>query len=438
MAQVSTLAASRAKSHTPKNYVFQLFIIGILFFFFGFSTNANDVLMPHLKRACQLTDFQSAFVQSAFFGAFFLMSLPSAFLIQKLGYRKSIVVGLLVCAVGALLFVPAAQTRFYAYFLVALGVLASGVTLLQTAANPYVSILGPMESAPKRVSIMGVCNNAAGFLAPLIFGRLLLGGADATAAQLESLSLAQQESTLDAVAARVILPYVIIAVMLVLVAVLVFFSGLPEVQEEEGSDETESGSGKGGLFAHRNLVYGIGAIFFYVAAEVSVASFIIRYGQSLGIPDFTEEKGATYVSIYWALTGIGRLIGIFVVGKKVKPATALTFNAVVAAALILFSYNTSGLPALLAVVAIGLCHSIMWPVIFPLSIQGLGSHTKVGSSLLIMAIVGGAVFPPFVGLLSDHLGTQTAYLAMLICYLYLIFFGRSGYQPVVKRRVSAA
>jgi glucose/galactose transporter len=433
MAQISSGVTQTLKNTGQSRYTLQLTIIGILFFFFGFVTNANDLLIPYLKKACQLTDFQSAFVQFAFFGAYFFMAIPSAYIIRKLGYRKSIVAGLVICALGALLFLPAAQTRFYLFFLGALSILASGVTLLQTAANPYVSILGPMESAPTRINIMGVCNNTAGFLAPLIFGSLLLTGANLTHVQLDNLTPSQLNAYLDAEAAKVIVPYILLAGILLLVAALVYFSRLPEIEDEQSDDKlTIGGQQTSSVFQHRNLVLGIAAVFFYVAAEVAVGSFIIRYGQSLGIAGFTEQYGSNFVSAYWGLTCVARFAGIFVVGKLVKPHNALVCNAIGAIALLLFSYATFGLTALVAVVAIGICNSIMWPVIFPMAINGLGRFTKIGSSFLIMAIVGGALFPPLVGYLSDLSGIKTAYLANIVCYAYLIFYGVRGYKPTVR------
>ena len=423
--------SSTSTSLTSKNYLVPLIIIVALFFIFGFVTNVNDILIPHLKRACELSNFQSAFVQSAFFGAYFFVSLPAGAILRKIGYKKGIVAGLAVAALGAFLFVPSATTREYGFFLFALAVLASGITLLQVAANPYISVLGPADKASSRMSLMGAANSLAGTLSPFIFGSLLLSGIDYTEAQIAAMPELERIAYLNGEAALVKTPYIILGLVLLALAGVVFLTKMPEIEslqdENDGNDLSE---GKTSIWQFRNLVLGIGAIFGYVAVEVGVASFIIRYIGDLNI-GISSEDASRYVSLYWGSAMVGRFIGIPVMAR-VSPAKALAFNSVVAIALILISIFSSGMVAVWCVVLCGLCHSIMWPAIFPLAIKGLGKFTKQGSSLLIMAIVGGALFPPLMGYLTDAISVQAAYFATVFCYAYLVFYGLKGHKTMIN------
>jgi FHS family L-fucose permease-like MFS transporter len=419
--------SSNSTYDAGKNYMVPLMIIIALFFVFGFVTNVNDILIPHLKKACELNNFQSAFVQSAFFGAYFFMSLPAGAILRKTGYKKGIVLGLAIAALGAFLFVPSAMTRQYGFFLFALAVLASGITLLQVAANPYISVLGPSDKAASRLSMMGFANSLAGTLSPFIFGSLLLSGIDYTEAQISAMPELEKIAYLNGEAAHVKVPYIILGVVLLAMALTVFLTKMPEIESlQDEQEEQHHNVGKTSVWQFPNLVLGIGAIFTYVAVEVGVASFIIRYIQELNL-GLTGEKASIYVSLYWGSAMVGRLIGIPVMAR-VDTAKALTFNAVVAIALIIISISSSGMASIWCVVACGLCHSIMWPAIFPLAIKGLGNFTKQGSSLLIMAIVGGAVFPPLMGYVTDHQSIQAAYGITLICYVYLVFYGLKGHK----------
>ena len=430
------LAASGNPSTTGtyqagKNYLIPLIIIVALFFIFGFVANVNDILIPHLKRACELNNFQSAFVQSAFFGAFFFVSLPAGAIIRKIGYKKGIVAGLAVAALGAFLFVPSATTREYGFFLFALAVLASGITLLQVAANPYISVLGPADKASSRLSLMGAANSLAGTLSPFIFGSLLLSGIDYTEAQITAMPELERVAYLNGEAALVKTPYIILGLVLLALAGVVFLTKMPEIEslqdENDGNDLSE---GKTSIWQFRNLVLGIGAIFGYVAVEVGVASFIIRYIGDLNV-GISSKEASRYVSLYWGSLMVGRFIGIPVMAR-INAAKALAFNSVVAIALILISISSSGMVAVWCVVLCGLCHSIMWPTIFPLAIKGLGKYTKQGSSLLIMAVVGGALFPPLMGYLTDAISIQAAYLATVFCYVYLVFYGLKGHRTMIN------
>ena len=435
-----------------------------LFFLFGAVTNFNDVLMPYLKDVCQLTDLQSSAVQSAFFGAYFLMSLPAGWVLKKLGYQHGIVVGLLIMAGGALLFIPAADSRAFGLFLLALSVLGAGITLLQVAANPYVSILGPARGAAARVSVVGVANNFGGALSPLVGGLVLFGGSVALKARLAALPLAErlaEESQL------VKGPYVGLAVFLMLLAALFFFLvKLPDIEgiaEEAAEEARPMAAGRTSALAFPHLVLGIGAIFVYVGVEVGLGSFLIRYGESQGIRQlstftqslvqglnvatnyalvlfgkepsaidttagFTKAVGAVLVSSYWFGSLIGRVVGIPLLLKFHNRALLVAVCAA-GAALVGASILSTGETALWLIVLCGLMNSIMWPVIFPLAITGLGPFTKQGSSYLIMAIVGGALIPPLMGWLATNGGgLRMAFVVPALCYVYLLFYALSGYR----------
>ncbi|UOQ64575.1 sugar MFS transporter [Hymenobacter volaticus] len=471
MATPLTSSPPTSTAAPARSYALPMVAMTALFFLFGAVTNFNDVLMPYLKDVCQLTDLQSSAVQSAFFGAYFLMSLPAGWVLKRLGYQRGIVAGLLIMAAGALLFVPAADSRAFGLFLTALAVLGAGITLLQVAANPYVSVLGPARSAAARVSIVGVANNFGGALSPLVGGLVLFGGSVTLKARLAALPLAQrlgEESQL------VKAPYLGLAAFLVLLAGLFFFvvklpeiESLPVEEETRGAEWDEEGHlrivrRKSALeFPH--LLLGIGAIFVYVGVEVGLGSFLIRYGEAQGIQQlsaftqslvrglnvatnyaitlfgqspapidtsagFTKAVGAVLVSSYWFGSLVGRVIGIPLLLKFHNRALLV---AVCAAGVTLVgaSILSSGETALWLIVLCGLMNSIMWPVIFPLAITGLGRFTKQGSSYLVMAIVGGAIIPPLMGWLATHGGgLRVAFAVPLLCYAYLLFYSLSGYR----------
>ena len=458
---VSSAATAAAPA---RSYAGPMVLMTTLFFLFGAVTNFNDVLMPYLKDVCQLTDLQSSAVQSAFFGAYFLMSLPAGWVLKKLGYQRGIVVGLLVMAAGALLFIPAANTRAFALFLTALATLGAGITLLQVAANPYVSILGPGRGAAARVSVVGVANNFGGALSPLVGGLVLFGGSVALKARLAALPLSER---LAAESQLVKGPYVGLAVFLVLLAALFFFLvKLPNIEgiaEEAAEEARPMAARRLSALDFPHLVLGIAAIFVYVGVEVGLGSFLIRYGESQGIRQlsaftqslvqglnvatnyalvlfgkepsaidttagFTKAVGAVLVSSYWFGSLIGRVVGIPLL---LKFHNRMLLVAVCAAgtALVGASILSTGEAALWLIVLCGLMNSIMWPVIFPLAITGLGPFTKQGSSYLIMAIVGGALIPPLMGWLATHGGgLRVAFVVPALCYVYLLFYALSGYR----------
>jgi FHS family L-fucose permease-like MFS transporter len=446
-----------------RSYAGPMVLMTTLFFLFGAVTNFNDVLMPYLKDVCQLTDLQSSAVQSAFFGAYFLMSLPAGLVLKKLGYQRGIVVGLLVMAGGALLFIPAADTRAFGLFLTALAVLGAGITLLQVAANPYVSVLGPARNAAARVSVVGVANNFGGSLSPLVGGLVLFGGSVALKARLATLPLAQrlaEESQL------VKGPYIGLAVFLVVLAGVFFFLKMPDIDsipEEQALEDRPVAAQRKSALGFPHLVLGVAAIFVYVGVEVGLGSFLIRYGETQGITQlseftqslvrglnvatnfvavlfgqapapidtsagFTKAVGAVLVASYWFGSLVGRLLGIPLLLRFHNRALLIAVCAA-GVALVGASILSQGETALWLVVLCGLMNSIMWPVIFPLAITGLGPFTKQGSSYLIMAIVGGAIIPPLMGWLATHGGgMRVAFTVPALCYAYLLYYALSGYR----------
>lgn len=430
MVTTNELPASKDKPIALVNNVYPLTIIAVLFFCFGLVTNLNDILIPHLKKACELTsDFQSSLVQFAFYGAYFLMSLPSGILLQKLGYKNGIVLGLLIAALGSLLFIPAANTRLYSLFLVALSILAAGITILQVAANPYVTMLGPSSTAASRLSIMGTLNSLGATLGPFVGGILIFKGVNYTIDQLSAMNPEARNQYLNSEASLVQLPFLLLAILFLLLSFMVYKSKLPEIIEHDKNDVIdEEPNTKFNPLKYRHLSLGIIAIFMYVGAEVSVGSFIIRYGQFLNIEGFTLKMGARFVSYYMLLAMISRFIGIFIIGKYIKQENILRYYSTIAFILILISVSSNGIFALWCIVAIGTCNAIMWPTIFPLAIAGLGKHTKKASSFLIMAILGGAILPMLVGYFSDKIGIQHAYLINAIAYAYVAFYGFVGYK----------
>ncbi|NVO31697.1 sugar MFS transporter [Hymenobacter lapidiphilus] len=462
------LASSPATAAAPaatRSYVGPMVLMTTLFFLFGAVTNFNDVLMPYLKDVCQLTDFQSTAVQSAFFGAYFLMSLPAGRVLEKLGFQRGIVLGLLVMGVGALLFVPAANSRTFSLFLLALSFLGAGITLLQVAANPYVSVLGPARTAASRVSIVGVANGLGGTLSPLIGGLILFGGSTVLKAQLAQLPLEQR---LNEEAALVKPLYIGLAVFLAVLALLFFVVRLPEIESLPADDDAAAAqaaaeTGRSSALSFRHLTLGVVAIFVYVGVEVGIGSFIIRYGEAQDIrqlsgftqelvrilslatnwaaalfgntPEaidtsagFTKAVGAVLVASYWFGVMVGRIIGIPLL-SRFDARKLLAGVCAAGVALVVLSIFSQGETALWLVVLCGLCNAIIWPVVFPLAITGLGRFTKQGSSYLIMAIVGGAIIPPLMGLVATHGGgLRVAFVLPALCYAYLLFYALNGYR----------
>ena len=401
-------------------------IIGSLFFIFGFVTWLNSVLIPYLRIACELTNFEAYLVAFAFYISYLVMAVPSAWVLKATGFKKGMSAGLLVMGVGALLFVPAALTRTYGLFLLGLFVQGTGLAVLQTAANPYITILGPRASAAKRISIMGICNKVAGALAPIVLGAVALKDADALVKRLGSLSAAAKAAELDALAARVVTPYLLMLAVLVVLAALIYFSSLPEIDtDHEDEAVAAANTNKSSIFHFPHLLLGVLAMFFYVGVEVIAGDTIISYGASQGIA-LATAKFFTTCTLVAMIVGYG--IGVLAIPRLISQEKALQASAVTGVLFALAALFTTGYTSVLFISLLGLANSLMWPAIWPLAIAGLGRFTKLGSSLLIMAIDGGAVLPPLYGLLADHFSPRNAYWLVVPCYLFLLFYGTAGHR----------
>jgi glucose/galactose transporter len=382
-------------------------MIGILFFVFGFVTWVNSVLIAFFKDAFQLNNFQSLLVTSAFFISYFVMAIPSSWVLAKTGFKNGMSFGLLAMAAGTLLFIPAAKAENYSLFLLGLFVIGTGLALLQTASNPYVTILGPSESAAQRISVMGICNKVAGILSQVIFGGLLLSSA-AGAAKLET----------------VIMPYGIMTAILVALALWVRFSTLPEVEAEE--TEEEKSATKSSVWEYPNLVLGLIAFFLYVGVEVMAGDTIINYGVSKGF-SMDIAKSFTSYTLYGMLAGY--IVGIFFIPKYLSQSKALNYSAILGIVFSVGAVALDGYLSVLCIALLGLANALMWPAMWPLAIQGLGKFTKIGSALIIMMISGGALIPLVYGSIADSLGdTQLAYAIMVPCYLFILYYATIGHK----------
>ena len=415
------------------NYTIPIIIIGVLFFIFGFVTWLNATLIPYLRIACELTTFQSFWVTFAFYISYFVMALPSSWVLKKTGFKNGMSVGLIIMALGALVFIPAALTREYGLFLAGLFVQGTGLAILQTASNPYVTILGPIESAAKRISIMGVANKFAGILSPIIFGAILLEGVDEITAQLDSMSELGRMLVLDDLAAKVIGPYIVMAIVLVVLAGLVRFSSLPDIEgEEEATDDTVTE--RTSIWQFPYLLLGVLSIFVYVGVEVIAVDTLIGYGNYLGF-EFSEAK--FFASFTLGGMILGYFVGIIFIPKYLSQANALKYFSILGVIFTIIATFTDGYTSILAIAALGFANSIMWPAIWPLAIEGLGKFIKTGSAMLIMGIAGGALLPLLYGYLSDlgSVGPTQAYWIMVPCYLIILFFAVSGHK--IGKRIKA-
>ncbi len=412
-----------------KTAIGPIFIIGILFFILGFITWLNGLLIPYLKTACELTNFQALFVAFAFYISYTVMALPSSWILEKLGFKNGLSVGLWIMAVGALVFIPAAYSREFSVFLLGLFILGTGMAVLQTAVNPYITILGPIESAAKRISMMGVANKVAGAIAPLVLAYFVVHkGDDETIRNLANMLPADKELFLNTLAERVINPYIVMAIVLVLVGIGIKFSSLPNIDSEENADSEHIGDKqeeKNNVFAYPYLILGVITLFFYVGAEVIAGDTIIRYGQSLNIPMETAKNFTTYTMIGML---IGYLSGIVLIPKYVSQRRALQASAILGLLFTLAAVFSSGFISVFFIAILGLANALVWPAVWPLAINGLGKHLKTGSALLIMAISGGAMLPLIWGKLADIFSSQTAYLTLIPAYLFILFFATYGYK----------
>lgn len=415
--QNPTVASAAAEGeHNP--HTGALVIVTILFFMWGLITSLNDVLIPHLKSIYTLTYMQAMLVQFCFFGAYFIVSLPAGALIRRLGYQNGAVTGLMIAAAGCALFYPASKGG-YGLFLFALFVLASGITILQVAANPYVTALGPARTAASRLTLTQAFNSLGTTVAPALGGILILSTAVLSAEQLALLPAADQAAHKAAEAAAVQGPYLGLAAALALLAVLFALARLPKIAFEE---TTVAVDGKGGAMAYRHLVLGALGIFLYVGAEVSIGSFLINFIGEPHIAALSHAEAARYVSMYWGGALVGRFIG-FAVMRYVSPGKSLAVTALGSITLVLVATFSGGSLAMWAIIAVGLCNSIMFPTIFSMALHGLGKYTGQGSGILCMAIVGGAVVPFIQGILADTIGLQISFLVPAACYLFIMYYG---------------
>lgn len=406
------------------SYVFNLSIIGLLYFIFGFVTWLNSLLIPFLKTACQLPDSQAYWVTFAFYISYFVMSIPSSVILKRTGFAKGMSLGLLVMAIGSILFLPAASTRSYMLFLVGLFIQGTGLSLIQTAVNPYVTILGPIESAAKRMSIMGLFNKFAGMIGILLISSVLFSGMDELTAKIATLSGEALDAELSVLAARIRMPYIIITVLLCLLALMISLAHLPEVKnEDESVENNESRS----IFRIPYLWLGVLTLFLYVGVEVIAIDTLGLYAETQGISKDLAPKLGTLSLI--ALT-LGYVLGILFVPKYVSQSTALSISAILGFIFAVAALLTTGTTSIIFVVLLSFAHAMMWPGIWPLAIEKLGSHTALGSALLIMAIAGGAVLPLLYGGMVDALGgdRQLPYVIMLPCYLMILYYSIWGHK----------
>ncbi len=401
-------------NNTKQNYLGPLIIIGVLFFVFGFVTWVNGTLIAFFKKAFNLDNTSSLLVTFAFFISYTVMAIPSSIILKKVGFKKGMALGLGIMAVGTLTFVPAAKMASYPFFLFGLFTIGIGLTLLQTASNPYVTILGPRESAAQRISIMGIANKIAGILSQRFFGSILLAGGSVGVAL-----TSQQE--LD----KVTVPYLILTGVLVVLAILILLSkGLPEVSEEQDGNDAQN-STKTSVFAFPSLVLGLITLFCYVGLEVISGDTIISYGISLGFPESEAKDFGQYT--LWSML-LGYVFGIVLIPKYVSQQTWLKLSSILGIAITLVSLFTTGYVSVVCIAVLGLSNAIMWPAIWPLAIDGLGKFTKIGSALLVMMIAGGAILPLLYGTLADSFGAQKAYSLLIPLYLFILYFATIGYK----------
>ncbi len=408
-----------------RTYILSISIIGLLFFIFGFVTWLNGILIPYLQIACELTNFQALFVAFAFYISYTVMALPSSWILKKTGFKNGMMVGLLVMAVGTIIFIPAAQTRIYGLFLLGLFVMGAGLALLQTASNPYITIIGPRESAAKRISIMGISNKVAGALAPLILAYFILNDGDAFVENLKTLEESAKVIALNELAARVINPYIVMTGILVLLGIMIRYAPLPEIEEEQDEDTADESTTKTNIFQFPNLILGVAALFLYVGAEVIAGDTIIRYGISLGIPIDTAK---VFTSLTLASMIVGYILGIILIPRHMSQEKALTISAILGVVFSISAIYSPPMVSVTFVALLGFANALVWPAIWPLALHGLGRFIKTGSAMLIMAIAGGAILPLVWGKLADDYSSQAAYWVMIPLYIFIFFYATKWHK----------
>jgi glucose/galactose transporter len=432
-----TLAAAvDVSSLTKKDTIISIFIIGLLFFIFGFVSWVNAILIPYFKIACELTHFQAYLVTFAFYISYFIMSVPSSFLLKKKGFKKGMMIGFWTMSLGAFIFVPAALTRTYEVFLVGLFTIGAGLAILQTAANPYITVLGPKEGAAQRISIMGICNKGAGIIAPLLFAAVILRATDTDLfAQLANMNAAEKNAALDELIRRVILPYICVGIVLFALGLMVRFSPLPEINtEQESAELATANKAKKTIFQFPHLILGAIAIFLHVGTQVVAIDTIIGYANSMNVP-LMEAKSFPSYTLFATICGY--IIGIVTIPKYISQVNALRFCTLLGMSLTLLIIFSHGQASFLGhttdvsiwfVALLGLANSLVWAGIWPLALDGLGRFTKLGASILIMGLCGNAIVPLFYGYLADKFDVRQAYWVLFPCYLYLVFYAIYGHR----------
>ena len=433
----NTISATiEVSSLTKRNSFISILIIGLLFFIFGFVSWVNAILIPYFKIACELTNFQSYLVVFAFYISYFIMSVPSAYLLKKAGFKKGMMIGFWAMALGAFIFVPAALTRTYEIFLIGLFTIGAGLAVLQTAANPYITILGPIERAAQRFSIMGIFNKGAGIIAPLVFAAVILKATDTDLfKELGTMTEADRNAALDELIRRVILPYVCVGVALFGLGLMVRYSPLPEINTERESPElAAANSGKKNIFQFPHLILGAIGIFLHVGTQVIAIDTIIGYANSMQI-DLLEAK--VFPSYTLFATICGYILGIICIPKFIRQVNALRLCTLLGTVFTLLIIFANGQVSFLGhsadisiwfVVLLGLANSLVWPGMWPLALDGLGRFTKLGASVMIMGLCGNAILPLFYGYLADLYNTRNAYWVLFPCYLYLVFYAFYGHK----------
>ncbi len=438
---------SNSTNQTRKNNLIPIIIIAGLFFIFGFVTWINGALIPFMKTINELTDAQSYFVATASYISFVVMALPASYILKKIGYRKGMSLGLIVMAIGALIFIPAAGARTYWVFLSGIFVQGIGMTLLQTAANPYITILGPIESGAKRIAIMGIANKVAGALGSLIFATILLSGIGEIKEKLSIVSVEEKTQLLDKMADSVVTPYLIMAGVLFLLGLLIRKAPLPHVEAAPIDDTDEGETTKTSIFQFPHLWLGVLTLFVYVGAEVVAGDTIIAYGHSLGLGE-RANSFTTYTLMAMVAT---YALGVFLIPKYISQGKALRISAALGMIFTLCVLFTTGFTSVLFVAALGIANALVWPAVWPLTLKGLGKFTKTASALLIMAISGGAIFPPLYGRLVDNnkheliatglseadalaSAATSSYWILLPCYIIILYYALAGHKLGLKKK----
>lgn len=412
---VSTTTTEPVKR--SKNYLFPFILVTSLFFFWGFIHNLDPILIPHLRKAFRLSDLQSSFVDSAVYIGYFAMALPAGYIMRRHGYKSGIIIGLILFGVGSILFVPAANTLQYIFFLGALFIIACGLTFLETAANPYVTVLGDPKTATARLNFSQSFNGLAAFVAPAYIGPMILSGKNFSDKELSAMSPDALQAYLSSEAASVKMPYLVLGLIILGVAAVFYFTKMPDVKETNDEGATTS---FGSALKSTRLKWGIAAQFFYVGAQVCVASFFIK--MSLTTAHMTEDAASKYLGFYGLAFMIGRFVGTFLM-QYIKPEKLLALYAAINIGLSVLAITGTGMTVVYTLIAIAFFMSIMFPTIFSMGIHGLAHDTKIGSSLIIMSIVGGALLPPILGLISDKTGNiQNGYIVPLICFVVILMF----------------